>query len=257
MKKEQIVLSVMVLALLILGGCASAPPAEPVDEPETEARTVERSSEPSDNPFEAMTDMGAAEVVFAPDLSDPIEAEQSFEYWGTVDPFNRVEVFEGAIEFEGSNGMEGFGVFFRPEFDLSAGPIAISAEVVRNSEGEGSEICFWFVNQYMPQGDPWTQGDFLRVVFLSTGNQLVVQETNFEERGVGKDIAKKFGVFEMGMPVEFELRLSQDAYMVFLNGEEAARGMHNLPESLGYLYIHDWNSLEGNIDYVSNIVVKQ
>ena len=254
-----VVFAVVVALVIIVGGCASAPESTvEVAEASSSGERVER--EPAgdqENPFEPLTGFTGETVVFQPDLSDPMAAEQQMEYWGTVDPFNRVEVFDGAIEFEGSNGMEAFGVFFAPEFDLGNGPLSISMDVVRNSEQEGSEICIWYVNQYMVDGDPWTQGDFLRVMLLSTGNQLVVQETNFEERGVGKDIAKKFGVFEMGQPLQIELRLSPEAYLVFIDGEEVARGVHNLPEPVGYLHIHDWNSLEGNIDTVSNIGVKQ
>lgn len=269
MKRNLMIGIVTIAAMLaiILSGCAtttatSEPAAETASAQDTTtdaepAAETTSSEEPEENPFEPLVDMETSETVFEPDLSDPVAAEQTFEYWGTVDPFNRVEVFDGAIEMEGSNGMEGFGVFFKPEFDLAKGPLSISMDVVRNSEGEGSEICLWFVNQYMADGDPWTQGDFLRVMLLSTGNQLVVQQTNFEERGVGKDIAKKFGVFEMGQPVSLELRMTQEAYMVLLNGEEAARGLHDLPEPTGYLHVHDWNSLEGNVDYISNIIVRQ
>jgi hypothetical protein len=202
----------------------------------------------------------AQDVILEEQFNEPFP--ESYEVWGTADPFNRVEAYEGNLELEGSFGFEAFGVFFREEIDLSDGPVTISFDLVRNSSNEGSEVCFWFVNQYLIDGSPWTEGDFIRVGFFSTReevgtNALLVQETSPEARGVGSQLAAVPSAFTMGERFHVEWELSVNAYAVRIDGEEVAAGTHSFPAATGYLHIHDWNSLEEDVDLVSNLVIRK
>lgn len=201
-----------------------------------------------------------------PGLDRPIVMEERFEefesenweLWGTVAPFNRVEVYEGTLELEGSNGMEAFGVYFSKEYDLVEGELTISMDITRNSTNEGSEICVWFVNQYLPNGSPWDEGDFVRANFLSTTNALKVQGTSPDMRGMGTDITEINNVWENGEQFHFDFVINQESFRMYVDGELLTRGeTSGLTESTGYIHIHDWNSLEGDIDLIDNVVVRQ
>lgn len=200
----------------------------------------------------------AGELIFHEPFDDP-EAD-TWEVWGTAFPFNRVEVYEGALELEGSNGFEGFGAYFTPEFDLVDGALTIVVELMRNSEVPGSEIDVWFVNQYLVDGDPWMEGDFVRTGLFSTRDEveraLLVQEYSPEQRGAGKQLAIVGEAFEMGEPIEFTFTLTPDTYSVALDGEVVTEGGHSLPETTGYLLIHDWNSIDV-IDFIYDVKVYQ
>lgn len=202
----------------------------------------------------------AAETILQEDFTELFS--DSYEIWGTADPFNRVEAYEGNLEFEGSFGLEAFGVYFNQEIDLTSGPITISFDLVRNSTNPGSEICVWLVKQYLIDGDPWTEGDFIRIGFFSSreevgDNALLIQETSPESRGVGKQTASVPNVFTMGEKFSVEWVLSTDSYTVRVDGEEVLSGTHGTGLESGYLHIHDWNSLEGDVDMLSNLVVTQ
>lgn len=200
----------------------------------------------------------AQELVFHEPFEDA--DTETFEVWGTAFPFNRVEVFEGALELEGSNGFEAFGVYFSPEFDLADGPLTIEVEMERNSEVPGSEINLWFVNQYLVAGDPWMEGDFVRTGLFSTRdevpNALLVQETSPDQRGAGNQLAIVENAFEMGVPLTLEFRLTADSFAVSIDGTELAQGAHSLPETTGYLFIHDWNSIDV-IDFIYDVKIYQ
>ncbi len=193
---------------------------------------------------------------------EPFDGPESdtFEVWGTAFPFNRVEVYEGALELEGSNGFEGFGAYFRPQFDLADGALTIVVEMMRDSELPGSEIDVWFVNQYLVDGDPWMDGDFVRTGLFSTRDEvnlaLLVQETSPEQRGAGTQLAIVGKAFEMGVPITLEFTLTQDTFAVSLDGTLLAEGSHNLPDTTGYLLIHDWNSIDV-IDFIYDVKVYQ
>lgn len=202
----------------------------------------------------------AQEVVLEEPFTDPYT--EAYEIWGTADPFNRVEAFDGNLELEGSFGFEAFGVYFIQELDLDDGPMTISFDMVRNSSNEGSEICVWFVNQYLIDGDPWTEGDFVRIGFFSDrdgvgSNALIVQETSPEMRGMGNQIAGVGEAFVMGEKFAVEWTLGTESYSIRIDGEQVAEGSHSLPGTSGFLMVHDWNSLEGDIDLISNLTVTQ
>jgi hypothetical protein len=201
----------------------------------------------------------ADELIFEEPFKE-INAD-SYVIWGTADPFNRVEPYEGKLELEGSNGFEAFGIYFTPEFDLANGPLRISFDLERNSVVPGSEICLWFINQYLPLGSPWMEGDFVRIGFFSTHadeieNAVVIQETSPEQRGMGTLLDDVGGAFEMGKPFHVDFTVSESAYSVMINGEEVSSGSHELPETAGYIHIHDWNSMDA-VDYVYNFKVYQ
>jgi hypothetical protein len=200
----------------------------------------------------------AADVVFEESFDDP--DTDTFEVWGTADPFNRVEVFEGALELEGSNGFEAFGVYFTPAFDISDGPLTIQVEMTRNSEIEGSEVNVWFVNQYLIDGDPWMQGDFIRAGLFSEreGNQnaLVVQQFSPDQRGAGEVLGIEGNAFAMGERFLLELVLTREEYTVSIDGGEFASGTHDLPATEGYIFIHDWNSVDST-DLIHKVTVLQ
>lgn len=198
----------------------------------------------------------AQTVLFEDDFTGEALSDQ-WALWGTIEPFNRIEVFDGNLEFEGSVGFEAFGVFAAPQLDLTQGPITIVVELTRMSSNEGSEIAVWFINQYMVDDDPWTQGDFIRVVFNSSGNRIVVQKTSPELRGMGTVLADIENAFEMGQRHVLEFTLDETTYTVVLDGVELASGEHGLPELTGYLHIHDWNSLEGDIDLIHRVAILQ
>jgi hypothetical protein len=202
----------------------------------------------------------AETVLIEEQFVDPIP--ETYDIWGTADPFNRVEAYEGNLELEGSFGFEAFGVYFMQEMDLSAGPITISFDLVRNSSNDGSEICVWFVNQYLVEGDPWTEGDFVRIGFFSNReevgrNVLMVQETSPGVRGMGAQLAAIPNAFSMGVPMTVEWALSSAGYTVSVDGTEVVSGDHSLTIPTGYLFIHDWNSLEGEVDLLSDLTVTQ
>jgi hypothetical protein len=200
--------------------------------------------------------VAAQELVFHEPFSG--DGEETFEVWGTAFPFNRVEAYEGALELEGSNGFEAFGVYFKPEFDLADGPLTIQVQMTRNSEVPGSEINVWFVNQYLIDGDPWMEGDFVRVGFFSTRdeirNAVLVQEYSPDQRGAGNQLAIAENGFPMGERFELAMTLTPETFVVAINGDTIAEGEHNLPATTGYLFIHDWNSIDV-IDYVHDVKV--
>lgn len=191
-------------------------------------------------------------------FTDPLS--ENYEVWGTADPFNRVEPFEGTLELEGSFGFEAFGIFFREEVDLSSGPVTFAFDLVRNSENDGSEICVWLVNQYLADGDAWTEGDFVRIGFFSNReevgrNVLMVQETSPGLRGMGTELAAVPNAFPMGEPFSVVWTVGEREYEVRINGEIITSGEHSLPLPTVYLFIHDWNSLEGDVDKLSGLRV--
>lgn len=187
------------------------------------------------------------------DFTDPFSP--AYELWGAAD-FNRVEAYEGKLEFEGSAGNEGFGVFFKQQFDLARQPISISLKLERNATNHGSEICLWFVNEYLIKGSPWDEGNFIRVKTDSTGQTIEIQETSPEQRGHGVTLAKITQQFEMGVPFDLELRLTPTSATVLVNGKEVRTVAHNLPSTTGYLHIHDWNSLGAEVDWISDLKVR-
>jgi hypothetical protein len=200
----------------------------------------------------------ATDVVFHEPFDD-LDTD-TFEVWGTAEPFNRVEIFDGSLELEGSNGFEAFGAYFTPEFDLSDGPITIEVEITRRSSIPGSEINIWYVNQYLIDGDPWMQGDFVRIGLFSeregSQNALLVQQYSPDARGQGEVLAIKGNAFEMDEPFIVEIELSTDEFAVSIDGEEMLAGAHSLPATGGYLFIHDWNSVD-SIDEVHDVKVLQ
>lgn len=200
----------------------------------------------------------AQELVFHETFDNP--DTDTFEVWGTAFPFNRVEVYNGALELEGSNGFEGFGVYFTPQFDLADGALTIEVEMVRRSELPGSEINVWFVNQYLIDGDPWMEGDFVRTGLFSTrdevNNALLVQEHSPGQRGAGNQLAIVGDAFEMDVPVVLSLTLTESAYSVSVDGTVMAEGNHTVPETTGYVFIHDWNSIDV-IDEIRDVKVYQ
>lgn len=202
--------------------------------------------------------LSGQELVFHEPFDDPDTG--TFEVWGTAFPFNRVEVYEGALELEGSNGFEAFGVCFSQELDLADGSLTIQLEMERNSEIPGSEVDIWFVNQYLVDGDPWMEGDFVRTGLFSTRdevpNALLVQETSPEQRGMGNQLAIVENAFEMGAVLTLEFRLTTDSYSVAIDGTVLAEGTHSLPETTGYLLIHDWNSIDV-IDLIYDVKIYQ
>ena len=204
------------------------------------------------------TSVGAAELLFH-ETFDGMGAE-AFEVWGTAFPFNRVETYDGSLELEGSNGFEAFGVYFTPEFDLESGPLTITIEMTRNSAIPGSEINVWFVNQYLIDGDPWMEGDFVRVGLFSTRedapNAVVIQEYSPEQRGAGNQLALVENGFPMGARFELAIVLTPDTFSVAIDGNVVTEGRHSLPATSGYLFIHDWNSIDV-IDYVHDVKVYQ
>ncbi|MFP4375965.1 MAG: hypothetical protein ACLFP4_02875 [Spirochaetales bacterium] len=200
----------------------------------------------------------AADVIFHEPFDD-LDSD-TFEVWGTAEPFNRVEVFEGSLELEGSNGFEAFGAYFTPEFDLANGPLTIEVEITRRSAIQGSEINIWYVNQYLVDGDPWMEGDFVRVGLFSeregSQNALLVQQHSPDARGQGEVLAVKGNAFEMGEPFTVRIELSASEYAVSIDGEQMLSGAHDLPATGGYLFIHDWNSVD-SIDEIHDVKVRQ
>lgn len=210
-----------------------------------------------DTAEEAGTAAGSEGVVLVEELFDEYESD-NWELWGTVAPFNRIEVYEGVLELEGSNGMEGFGVYFLRELDLAEGEVTISMDITRNSSNDGSEICVWFVNQYLPNGSPWDEGDFIRANFLSNTRGVKVQATSPDLRGMGTDVAIKNAVWTPGEAFHLDFVLNTETFTIFIDGEQVATGQTNgLTATTGFLHIHDWNSLEGDIDLVDNVVIRQ
>ncbi len=179
---------------------------------------------------------------------------KNYELWGAA-YFNRVEPFKGKLELEGSTGGEGFGVYFRPVFDLAKTPLSITLTLVRNAQNQGSEICVWFVNQYLVKGSPWDEGDFVRVKIDSTDLAVEIQETSPEQRGMGTSLGKVTGAYKMGKPFDLEFRVTATTATVLVDGKELVTAKHHLTKTTGYLHLHDWNSLEGDIDTVSNFRV--
>ncbi len=195
---------------------------------------------------------GAAQVLLDEPFTDV--RSKNYELWGAAD-FNRVEPFKGVLELEGSTGGEGFGIFFRPVFDLAKTPLSVTMKVVRNAKNEGSEICVWFVNQYLAKGSPWDEGDFVRVKVDSTGLAVELQETSPEQRGMGTSLGKVTDAFTMGKVFDLEFRLTATNASVLVNGKEVVSAKHHLNVTTGYVHLHDWNSLEGDIDTVTGFRV--
>lgn len=196
---------------------------------------------------------GAESVVL---FEDTFDGDWLADHWilsGSVDPFNRVEVFDGVLEFEGGVGNEGFGVWARPEIDVSQGPITIELDLTRNASNDWSEITVWLVHEWLPHGGAWTQGTFLRVQFLSQGLMQVQKEFG---NGIGEVLASAPAP-PLGQKTHVAFRISTTGYEVSYDGEVVVRGNYNLPFDTGYLYIADWNSLAGDIDLIDNVKVTQ
>ncbi len=179
---------------------------------------------------------------------------KNYEMWGASD-FNRVEAFKGKLELEGSTGSEGFGIFFKQAFDLAKTPLSITMKVVRNAKNEGSEICVWYVNQYLAKGSPWDEGDFVRVKIDSTGKAIELQETSPEQRGMGVSLSKVPGLFEYGKAFDLEFQITDSMATLLVNGKVISQVKHHLPSTKGYVHVHDWNSLEGDVDSISDFRV--
>jgi len=201
--------------------------------------------------------LSAQSTASGPIVTESFESDTSgnYEIWGAADPFNRVEAFKGNLELEGSDGFEGFGVYFKAKYDLSKGPVTVSFDLVRNSRNPGSEICVWFVNQYLIKGNPWDEGDFVRAVFNSDGNRLILQETSPSQRGMGKSIGEKAGAFTMGKKFHVDFVLDAQTVLIKIDGVQILKGAHHLPQPTGYIHLHDWNSLEKDIDSISNFSI--
>ncbi|MBN2658968.1 MAG: hypothetical protein JXR86_18080 [Spirochaetales bacterium] len=199
---------------------------------------------------------GTGEVIFKLDLEDPAIDDLLAPY-GTLEPFNRMEIFDNKIEFEGSNGWEAFGFFLNREFDLSEGPILVSMDVLRNASNEHSQIALYFVNQYLVDGDPWTQGDFIRVMQNSLNTSTLVEQSNVDQRGVGIVKMEKPGLWNMGESYRLGLGLDGSKFKVFINDVLVGQGDYDIPLKTGYLHFIDYNSLEGDVDYISDFTVER
>jgi len=207
--------------------------------------------------------LGAFTVVNAlPAASGPTVKEDfvnamspNYEIWGAADPFNRVDAFKGVLELEGSEGYEGFGIYFKQQFDLSKGPVTVSFDMIRNGKTDGSEICVWFVNQYLIKGSPWDEGDFVRAQFNSTDNKVALQETSPQQRGMGTLLTEKPGVFTMGKKFHVDFIMDTTTVTVKIDGVETVKSEHHLKVPTGYVHLHDWHSLTGEIDYISNFSI--
>jgi hypothetical protein len=196
---------------------------------------------------------GAETVVLFEDDFDGYLLKDHWVATGAIEPFNRVEVFDGALEFEGSFGNEGFGVWAKPVFELLDGPITIEVSVTRNASADWQETTIWFIHEWLPNMDPWVNGTFLRVMMLSQGRIVIQREHG---RGVGRILAEAQG-WPPGEREDVQFTIDDENYKVVVNGVTIAEGAHDLPFTTGYLYIADWNSLAGDIDYIHHVRVVQ
>jgi hypothetical protein len=179
----------------------------------------------------------------------------NYVVWGVADPFNRLDAFNGNLELEGSYGYEGFGIYFKQMYDISKGPLTVSFDLVRDSGNTGSEICIWFVNQYLPDGSPWDEGDFVRAMFTSEGNKIVLQETSPAQRGMGTILAEAPGAFVMEKKYHVDFIVDAKTVTLKMDGKVVLQGKHTLTSLKGYVHLHDWNSLEGDVDLVSKFII--
>src|SRR5690554_1241032 len=113
--------------------------------------------------------VAANEVVL---FEDDFEEDFLKDHWvtsGAIEPFNRLEPFDGALEFEGGVGNESFGIWATPMFDLRNGPLTIEVDLTREASNDWNEKTIWFVHEWMPDQEPWNNATFIRVQMASQG----------------------------------------------------------------------------------------
>lgn len=180
---------------------------------------------------------------------------------GSIEPFNKLEAKEGALQFEGGIGDEWFGMALNQEFDWGKSPLTVKIRYLHRAKNSWNELGFWFVKKLYTVQNPWNREDFIRFLVYnkepadkSNADFLKVQR-DFGG-GIGKILAE-ITELERGKSYDLEITLTGSRFYVSIGGELKASGNHNMDFTTGYFYIIDANTFKGDVDIVETLEILQ
>ncbi len=72
---------------------------------------------------------------------------------------------------------------------------------------------------------------------------------------MGNLLVESLNVFSMGKKFHVDFIVDASTVSVLIDGVEKAKSPHHLKVTTGYVHLHDWHSLTGEIDYISNFSI--
>lgn len=228
------------------------------------ALSLQRGAPPANGEAQGTADDSPVGPVPALQGETLFQADFSSDNWkdawmemGAVAPFNEIRAANGKLEIEGGIGGDWFGLINRKKVDLADGPVQLRIVYRRAEETKGTENCFWFVDQVYQDKNPWNRENFIRlqIVNWGPGPDMLNVQRDFG-KGAGKLLGQTGGL-QRGRQHTLEWTLSEKAYWVEVDGTLAVSGRHDLENTSGYFYLTDYNSLEGDVDTISEFEIRR
>ncbi|MBN1901136.1 hypothetical protein JW926_07420 [Candidatus Sumerlaeota bacterium] len=199
-------------------------------------------------------------LIFKADFSKS-DLTEEWHRIGSIEPFNRMETKNGVLELEGGIGDEWFGLALKKEFDWGESPLTLRIRYIHNAKNAWSELGFWLVKKLYTVQNPWNREDFIRLLIYNketadNSNADFLKAQRDFGGGVGKTLSEITGL-ERGKPYDLEITLTGSRFIVSVNGEMKASGIHDMDFTTGYFYITDDNSLKGDMDIIEKLEIFQ